>query len=130
MRPQVISNGIKVGVIGVGSLGKEHARLYSEMAHSNLLEFTGIYDVASDVARRLAGKYQVRSFASMQEAAQANDALSVVTPTNTHHELVKKLLEAGKHVLVEKPMSDKVADAADLVQIAQQKKLVLQVGHV
>src|SRR5207244_10741129 len=115
--------------ICVGALGKEHARIYAEMAQSNAVEFTGIYDVAPDVARRLAEKHQVRSFGSMQEAAQANDALSVVTPTNTHHELVRQLLKTGKHVLVEKPMSGKAADAADLLQMASQIKVGLQVGN-
>jgi predicted dehydrogenase len=64
------------------------------------------------------------------EAAAASDAVSIVTPTTTHFELAKALLQQGRHVLVEKPMTDKAAQAAELVQLAQQQKCVLQVGHV
>ena len=69
-------------------------------------------------------------FTLCAEAAAASDALSIVTPTTTHFDLAKALLEQGKHVLVEKPMTDNAAQAAELVQLAQQKNCVLQVGHV
>ena len=66
----------------------------------------------------------------MAEAAAASDAVSIVTPTTTHFELAKTLLQQGRHVLVEKPMTDNAAQATELVQLAQQKHCVLQVGHV
>ena len=66
----------------------------------------------------------------MAEAAAASDAVSIVTPTTTHFELARTLLQQGKHVLVEKPMTDNSAQASELVQLAQQKSCVLQVGHV
>jgi predicted dehydrogenase len=72
----------------------------------------------------------VRAFSSIAEAAAASDALSIVTPTNTHFEIAKLLLQQGKHVLVEKPMTDNAAQAGELVQLAQQNHCVLQVGHV
>jgi predicted dehydrogenase len=126
----MIGDRIKVSVLGVGSLGKEHARIYAALAKAGTVEFAGIYDVATETARKLAEKYQVRQFTSIAEAAEASEALNIVTPTTTHYEIAKDLLEKGKHVLVEKPMSDKTSDAAELVQIAQRKNLVLQVGHV
>src|SRR2546423_2669784 len=129
-RPQMSGNRIKAAVIGVGSLGKEHARIYAALAKSGVIEFTGIYDIASEVARVLARKHEIRWFGSLEEAAKASDALSIVTPTNTHYEVGKMLLESGKHVLIEEPMSDKASAAAELVQIAQRRNLVLQVGHV
>ena len=67
---------------------------------------------------------------SASEAAAASDALNVATPTSFHYEIAKQLLAAGKHVLVEKPMTEKTEQAAELVQLAQAKNLVLQVGHV
>jgi predicted dehydrogenase len=121
---------IRVAVLGTGSLGKEHARLYAELARTGAVEFVGVYDKSEETARTIAGKYGVKVFASEDEAAAASDALSIVTPTVTHFALGKRLLSAGKHVLVEKPMTDDTVQAAELVELAQQRKLVLQVGHV
>jgi predicted dehydrogenase len=125
-----MSSILKVAVIGAGSLGKEHVRLYAEMARAGLVEFVGLYDTITETAQKIAAKHDVRAFASVSEAAQASDALSLVTPTTTHFELAKMLLQQGKHVLVEKPMTDNTAQAAELVLLAQQKHCVLQVGHI
>jgi predicted dehydrogenase len=119
-----------VAVLGVGALGKEHARIYSELAAAGQAEFAGVYDVSTEKAQKFAQKYQVRAFASPAEAAAAADALNIVTPTFTHYEMAKPLLEQGKHVLVEKPMTDSSAQAAHLVQLALEKNCVFQVGHV
>lgn len=121
---------LKVAVLGTGSLGKEHARIYADLASAGRVNFVGVYDVSQETARKIAEKYKVRVFASVDEAASAADALNIVTPTVTHYDLAKKLLQQSKHLLVEKPMTDNAAQAADLVQLAQQHKCVLQVGHV
>ena len=125
-----MSQTIKVAVMGTGSLGKEHVRIYAELAKAGRVQLVGVYDASADTAQKIAAKHGVRAFGSVAEAAAASDALSLVTPTTTHFELAKKLLQQGKHVLVEKPMTDNAAQAAELVQLAQQKKCVLQVGHV
>ena len=125
-----MASSIKVAVVGTGSLGKEHARIYAELAKAGGVELTGVYDAVSETAQRIAAKHGVKAFGSVAEAAAASDALSLVTPTTTHFELAKALLLQGKHVLVEKPMTDKAAQATELVQLAQQNKCVLQVGHV
>jgi predicted dehydrogenase len=124
------SERVKVGVLGTGSLGKEHVRIYAGLAATKQVEFVGVYDVVSEAARKLADKYKVRAFGSPQELAAAADALSIVTPTTTHFELAKSLLTDRKHVLVEKPMTDNAAQAAELVQLAHTNRCVLQVGHV
>ncbi len=121
---------VSVSVFGAGALGKEHARIYSELAAAGHVDFVGVYDVLGERARALAEKYQVRAFGSPAEAETASQAISVVTPTVTHFELSKPLLQAGKHLLIEKPMTDKAAQAAELVGLAQQRNCVLQVGHV
>lgn len=121
---------VRVAVLGVGWLGKEHARIYSELAQAGNVEFTGVYDVRTETAHKFAQKYRVRAFASPAEAAEASDALNIVTPTTTHFEFARTLLQQGKHVLVEKPMTDDSAQAGELVQLALQKNCVLQVGHV
>jgi predicted dehydrogenase len=125
-----VSGKPKIAVLGVGSLGKEHARLYAELARAGVAEFTGVYDVNIEAARLQAAQHGVRAYASIEEAGDAADALSVVTPTTTHYELAKALLARGKHLLVEKPMTSTAAQAAELVSLAQTHGAVLQVGHV
>jgi len=123
-------NHIRVAVLGVGSLGKEHARIYAGLAEARQVELTGVFDTSADTARKIAAKHGTRVFASIAELAAASDAVNIVTPTPTHFELAKLLLQQGKHVLVEKPMTDNTDQAAELVQLAQRENCVLQVGHV
>jgi predicted dehydrogenase len=123
-------NKVKVSVLGTGSLGKEHARIYADLAAAGQVDFVGVYDAALETARKISEKYRVRNFGSAMEAGTASDALSIVTPTMTHFELAKPLLEKGKHLLLEKPMTDNGAAAAELVELAQRNNCVLQVGHV
>jgi predicted dehydrogenase len=121
---------IKVSVLGTGSLGKEHSRIYAELAEAGLVTFAGVYDSHGETARKIAAKHGVPAFATAAEAIAAADALSIVTPTITHHELAREVLAQGRHCLVEKPMTETTAQAAELVELAAQKKCVLQVGHV
>lgn len=124
------TNEVKVSVIGTGSLGKEHVRIYSELQKSGRATFIGVYDVVNETARKMAERYGVRAFASVEEAAGASDALSIVTPTTTHFGLAKTALLNSKHLFVEKPMTDSAMQAAELVELAQRNNCVLQVGHV
>ncbi len=125
-----MASKVKVAVLGTGSLGQNHVRIYAELAAAGLVEFTGVFDANADAAHKVAARHNARVFKSIAEAAAASDALNIVTPTTTHFEIAKQLLQQGKHVLVEKPMTDSSAQAAELIQIAQQKNCVLQVGHV
>ena len=90
----------------------------------------GVYDANSDTAGRVAAKHQARIFKSIAEAAENSDALNIATPTTTHFEIARPLLAQGKHVFVEKPMTDDTAQAAELIRLAHENKCVLQVGHV
>lgn len=127
---RVNNNKVRVAVIGTGSLGKEHVRIYADLAAAGQVEFAGIFDSSPETAKRIAQKHRVRIFESIAEAAGHADALNIVTPTITHFELAKALLDQGKHVLVEKPMTDTAARAAELVKLAERHQRVLQVGHV
>ena len=100
-----MSAKLKVAVLGVGSLGKEHARLYADLAAAGLIDFAGIYDVSAPQAAKIAAKLRVPQFASLEDAIAGAEAFSVVTPTTTHFDLASRLIAAGKHVLVEKPMT-------------------------
>ncbi len=119
-----------MGVIGVGALGKEHARLYAELAAAGEVEFTGVYDASAETAGRVADRHGVPRFTSLEEAARSCEALSIVTPTVTHFDLARDLLERGRHLLVEKPMTHTATQATELVQLARRRGCILQVGHV
>jgi predicted dehydrogenase len=125
-----MSGLLKVAVLGTGSLGKEHARIYAELAAAGKVKFVGVYDVNAEAARKIAEKHKVHVFTSVPEAIAACDAVNIVTPTITHFDLAKNALEQGRHVLVEKPMTDDTDSASELVRLAQEKRCVLQVGHI
>lgn len=121
---------VKVAVAGAGSLGKEHARIYSELTGCGAVELVGVYDLRPETAREVAERCRVPAFGSLEEAMAVAEAFSVVTPTTTHYAIGRQLLEGGKHVLVEKPMTQDTHQAADLVELARMRGCVLQVGHV
>ena len=118
---------LRVGVVGVGHIGKNHARLYAETESAN---FTAIYDTDAENAAQIAQQYKVRAARSLEEFIELIDLASVATPTNTHFAVARPLLEKGKHLLIEKPIADDTAQASQLAELAAQRQLVLQVGHV
>jgi predicted dehydrogenase len=118
---------LKAGVIGVGHIGREHARVYSLFPK---VEFTGVYDIDPDVSKRVAYQYNNKPFESIEEMAEQCDVVTVSTPTNTHFDIASFFLTRGKHVLVEKPITDNTEQARELVKLAQKGQLILQVGHI
>src|SRR3954470_9104525 len=120
-------NKLRVGVVGVGHIGSNHARLYAEIPNA---EFAAVYDV--DLARgaSIAKKYGVTATNSLDEFEGMIDAASVATPTSTHYEVGYRLLAGGKHLLIEKPITENTGQASELSEIASANKLILQVGHV
>ncbi|NGO39328.1 Gfo/Idh/MocA family oxidoreductase [Limisphaera ngatamarikiensis] len=121
---------LRVGVIGTGALGRHHARIYAELAAAGEIEFVGVHDIAPAVAAEVARQYGVRAFDSLADLVAGCDALSIVTPTVTHFDIARTCLEQGRHVLVEKPMTERSDQAAALVQLARERGCILQVGHV
>lgn len=121
---------LRFAVIGVGALGQHHARIYRQLAATDNIELCGVFDANSELAAKIAAQHGTSTFASIDAASAAVDALSIVTPTTTHFEIASQLLRDGKHVLVEKPMTDDSQEAETLVQLAHDYKRVLQVGHV
>lgn len=118
---------IRVGVVGVGHIGKIHSRIFSELDNGR---FSAVLDTNKKAARELAGQYGAQATSSMAEFLELVDAATVATPTPSHHPVGMQLLGAGKHVLIEKPITENPAEAKELVDLAQQRSLVLQVGHV
>ena len=118
---------LRVGVVGVGHIGSSHARLYTGVPNA---ELTAIYDVDLGRANSIAKKVGATVAKSPDEFAELVDAASICTPTQSHHEIAVPLLQRGKHLLVEKPITENPQDATELAELAAQNGLILQVGHV
>ncbi|MBI5731094.1 MAG: Gfo/Idh/MocA family oxidoreductase [Ignavibacteriales bacterium] len=118
---------IKIGVIGTGHLGKIHTKLFKEVANCELI---GIYDKDLERAKQVAGELKVKSFDDPDKLLNEIDAVDIVATTSAHYELVKLAFEKNKHVFVEKPITAYIWEAEELIKIAEEKKLILQVGHI
>src|SRR5260370_12676029 len=118
---------LHVGVVGVGHIGSNHARLYAEIPAA---DFAAIYDVDLARGNAIAKKYGAAPAKSLEEFAELIDAASVATPTSSHHEIALPLLQCGKHLLIEKPITENPQHATELAELAARNQLVLQVGHV
>ena len=118
---------LKVGVIGVGVLGRFHTKLYKENPD---VELVGVFDVASAQAAKIAAEFGVKAFPSEAELAAQCDALTVAVPATNHYETAMPLIEMNKHLLMEKPLAATVPQAKELVAAAEKHKLVFGVGHV
>jgi len=118
---------LKVGVIGVGHLGQHHARIYSGLSEARLV---AVSDIDQSRGQSIAKQFHVPHYAQFDRLLSDVDAVSVAVPTSQHYPVVRACLEAGVHVLVEKPITSLVADGQMLVKLAKEHGCVLQVGHV
>ncbi len=119
---------LRAAVIGVGYLGRFHAQKYASL--SDQVEFVGVCDTFSENAKRVADELNVKAFSNVEDLIGKIDVATVATTTTTHYDVAKSLLNAGIHLLVEKPMAATLKQAQELEKIANTKKLVLQVGHI
>lgn len=120
-------NPTRAGVIGTGGIGRNHARVYAGLPGVTL---AAVFDTDTARAAEIAGPLGAPVAASLEEFISMVDVASVAVPTIAHREVAGRLLEAGKHVLVEKPIADNHRDALALVELAREHALVLQVGHI
>ncbi|MCD6413613.1 MAG: Gfo/Idh/MocA family oxidoreductase [Elusimicrobia bacterium] len=118
---------MKVAVIGVGHLGQHHARIYSLLDD---VELVGVVDTNQRNGEKIAGKYNTVYYRNISEIFDKVDAVSVSTPTSVHYEIARKFLARGIHTLVEKPITADPIEAQELVDIADGKNAILQVGHI
>jgi predicted dehydrogenase len=117
---------ITAAVVGTGHLGRHHVRILAGMAGVRCL---GAFDADRERLIRITGEHGVPALASVEAAGEA-DAVVVATPTVSHFDVARTLLEAGCHVMVEKPIAATVAEAEDLVGLAENAERILAVGHV
>lgn len=118
---------IKVGVIGTGYLGQHHARVYSEIKD---VELVALVDTDEKKAKDLAAKYNCEAYSDYRDIIGKLDAVSIVTPTTSHHSIAMDFIRAGKDLLVEKPVTVTVSEADELINEAERKNCILQVGHI
>ena len=118
---------LRTAVVGGGHFGRFHADKYAALPDS---DFVGIVDLNPETRAAIAGKHKVAGFADASELVGKVDAVSVVVPTTLHFDVALKLIEAGIHVLIEKPIAETVEQADKLIDAARANKVVLQVGHL
>ncbi len=116
----------RAGVIGVGHLGQHHARLYASLPGAQLV---GVLDQSVERAQVIADRHGARVFRTVDELLPHVDVVSVAVPTSGHYAAAKSCLQAGKHLLVEKPIAVMPGEAQELVELAKQRGCCLQVGH-
>ncbi|HTT55835.1 MAG TPA: Gfo/Idh/MocA family oxidoreductase [Opitutaceae bacterium] len=118
---------VRCGVVGVGSLGQHHARIYASLPGA---ELAGIYEVDGARAQAICAQYGCRRFASLAELGAGCDAVSVVVPTDRHAAVALPLLAQGCHLLIEKPLCASLDEAAQVLAAAREHHCLVQVGHV
>jgi predicted dehydrogenase len=117
---------LTAGVVGTGTMGGHHARVYAE--HRDV-EFVGVHDADHDRAQSVAGEYDTVA-RSLEDLLDRADILSIAVPTEYHYDIASRAIDAGVHVLVEKPLVDRQSRGEDLVSQAERNDVILQVGHI
>lgn len=118
---------IRTGVIGAGYLGQFHAEKYAALPNVDL---TGIVETDQARGEQIARKLNTEAYTDLSRLLGKVDAVSIVVPTILHHEIAKQCIDAGVHVLLEKPMTVTLEQADELIALASREKVVLQVGHI
>lgn len=118
---------LKAGVLGAGHLGKIHLRLLNE---SEKYQLVGFYDTDAATSKLVADEFGYKNFSTMEELIAASDMIVVATPTSTHFECAKKVIESGKHIFIEKPIAQSVEEAEKIRELVRIHKVRGQVGQV
>ncbi|MCZ7586976.1 MAG: Gfo/Idh/MocA family oxidoreductase [Deltaproteobacteria bacterium] len=118
---------VRVGIVGVGHMGRYHVGAYSEI---NNVEIAALADRDESRLKMISDEFDLPVFGDYRHIFDKVDAVSIAVPTNLHYTVVKEFLEAGVHVLVEKPITRTLAEAEELFDLAERKNLQLHIGHV
>lgn len=118
---------LKAGVLGAGHLGKIHLRLLNQ---SDKYDLVGFYDPNKANAQKIAAEFGYKAFDTIQELIDAVDVIDIVTPTLSHHDCAVQVIKSKKHVFIEKPISNTVEEAEEIVALANSNNVKGQVGHV
>jgi predicted dehydrogenase len=118
---------LKVGVLGAGHLGKIHLKLLQQ---SSQYELVGFYDENLENGKKIAEEFGYKQFNTIATLIHAVDVIDIVTPTLSHYKCAKVAIKSGKHVFIEKPISNTVAEAEEIIALAKEYNVKGQVGHV
>lgn len=118
---------LKIGVLGAGHLGRIHINLAKQ---SDKLDLIGFFDPNQENSNKLEKELGVKSFVTIDELIDAVDIVDIVTPTLSHFECAKKAILKSKHIFIEKPITNSVEEAEEILQLAKQYNIKGQVGHV
>ena len=121
---------LRTAVIGAGSLGSQHARIHAALAAEGLSQFAAVCDLNEETARSISNERKTEWTVDWRELIGRIDAASVAVPTEAHCEIACGLLEAGIHVLVEKPIARTIEEANRMIRAAEKGNAILQVGHL
>jgi predicted dehydrogenase len=120
-------NKVKVGVIGIGHLGRLHTQLYKDIEQAQLV---GVYDINQEKSERIAAELDVQAFNELDKLLQEADAVNIVTPTSTHKQVASSALAHDCHLFIEKPIMLTEEEAVEIIAQAKEKNRILQVGHI
>jgi predicted dehydrogenase len=118
---------LKIGVLGAGHLGKIHLRLLNQ---SSKYELVGFYDPNSENAQKVSAEFGYRKFDTIEELIENVDVVDIVTPTLSHYDCAVMAIKKGKHIFLEKPISNTVAEAEHIISLSKEYNVKGQVGHV
>lgn len=118
---------VRVGVIGVGYMGSLHIKAFKR---SSLSKLVAIYDIDPNRSEEISKQYGVESASSLEELLDKVDAVSIATPTEVHFKIARVVIERGKHLLLEKPITDDIASAEELIRESRKRGIVFQIGHI
>jgi predicted dehydrogenase len=121
------SQVLRIGVLGTGHLGKIHLKLLKEIPQ---FEIVGFYDSNPEVAAKVAEELQLKKFDTADRLITESEAIDIVTPTVTHHDYAAIAIKRSKHVFIEKPVASNVKEAKDLLSLAKEANVKVQIGHV
>jgi predicted dehydrogenase len=121
---------LRAAVIGVGSLGRHHARNYAELAREGRIEFIGACDIDKETVERVSSETGCEGFSDWRDLLDKTDAVSIATPTEMHAEIACAFLEKGIHVLVEKPIALTLDQADQMIAVAERSGAKLMVGQL
>ena len=118
---------IKIGVVGAGHLGKIHLKLLNS---SKRFQLMGFYDTDSKISEKLSDKEGYKYFSNLDNLLDNVEAIDIISPTTTHYQIAKQAILSNKHVFIEKPITDNIDHAKDIIQLSRKNNIIGQVGHV
>ncbi|NOR45843.1 MAG: gfo/Idh/MocA family oxidoreductase [Candidatus Delongbacteria bacterium] len=119
---------LKVGVIGCGHLGKFHTKMHTML--EDISELQGVYDLNPDQSKKVSEEFSCKQFHSIDDLLSMVDAVIIASATQSHYEVAMQCLNANKSIFIEKPITATVPQAEEIVALAEEKGLIIQVGHI